>query len=99
MRERQLQKRIADQLNEAPGCKVHVTLGGYVNYGEPDILGCYHGQMIVIEVKTGDGIVSEIQKHRLKEWEDAGAYTVVWRPRMSVSKFLEAVNEFMEGEE
>lgn len=96
MRERQIQKRLIKQLNTEPGCKARVTLGGHTIYGEPDILGCYHGQMIVIEVKTGDGVVSEIQKHRLKKWEDAGAYTVVWRQGMSVSKFLEAVNEFRE---
>lgn len=45
--------------------------------GTPDILGCYRGQMVAIEVKTTRGRLSKIQEFKLAEIEKAGGLGLV----------------------
>ena len=45
--------------------------------GTPDILGCYQGQMVAIEVKTKKGRLSKLQQHKLGKIERAGGLALV----------------------
>lgn len=76
MKEKHLQKRIVDQLNSLQGCKAVVTTG-QLEAGCPDVLGTYSGMTFAIEVKTENNQPSQLQRHRLHQWQDAGAATTV----------------------
>ena len=91
MKESNLERRLLNKLNNLDGCRARSTLGGHTEYGTPDIFGCFRGKTLVIEVKTEDGKVSKLQRHRLKQWRDAGAFTAVFRPSDTVSKLVEAI--------
>jgi Holliday junction resolvase len=74
------------------GVKAIVTKG--LEAGCPDILGCCHqGQFFCIECKIGSNEPTRIQKHRLKEWSEAGAVCIVAREDFDKSKFLEAMDK------
>lgn len=76
-------------LNILPGCKAIKTHGSaYGEAGTPDIFAVRNGQAYLLEVKTMKGKVSEIQKHRMKQWEEAGARVAVVR---SVAEAMEVV--------
>lgn len=91
MRERHLQSRICDALNERPDCKALVTRG--LEAGTPDILGCYRCRMFAVEVKRDGAEPTAIQRHRLRQWEAAGAFCTVADEEFSVREFLEAIGE------
>lgn len=52
---------------------------GFGNAGIPDIICCYKGQFLALEVKTEKGKVSEIQKVMIKRINEAGGVAVVVR--------------------
>ena len=53
--------------------------GGFQSSGIPDILACYHGYFVAIEVKspTGKGRASDIQKLKIKAIRDAGGVAFI----------------------
>lgn len=54
------------------------TLGGSVPTGTPDIIACINGQFVGIEVKRPNGgVVSDIQKAKLKQIEHAEGIGIV----------------------
>jgi len=70
-----LSKQIVEWINSQPYCharKVHS--GAYDGRGEPDILACVHGRMVVIETKLPKGGKPlPIQEFKLAQWRAAGA--------------------------
>lgn len=75
-----LLNKIQAQLNGYTGLKYIKTHGSAnTSTGEPDLIGSYCGKAFAIEVKTGSNKLTKIQKMRLKEWRDAGAYVGVAR--------------------
>ena len=67
-------------LNDIPGIvcrKLHGS--GYTVAGDPDIYGCYNGQMFLFEAKAPGGYPTKAQKYRLQEWAAAGAITGIIR--------------------
>jgi len=95
MRESNLQGHIHRALNEYPGCKALITCG--LESGTPDIMGCYRGRMFALEIKTEGGSPTAIQRHRLSQWEAAGAFCAVADEEFSVREFLEAIGETTSG--
>jgi len=91
MRESNLQGRIWEALNAHPACKAIITHG--LEAGTPDIIGCYQGHLFAIEVKADDNEPRAIQRHRLRQWEAAGAFCTVAGEEFSVREFLEAMAE------
>ena len=76
--EKNLTNRVLDELNSWPqteAIKKHGSM--YSLLGDPDIFGCTHGRMFVIEMKAPGETPSKIQHYRLCKWEQAGA-TVGW---------------------
>lgn len=80
-------KRYLDSLG-AYYLKVHGS--AYQPAGTPDILACINGRFIGIEVKkpTG-GVVSELQKLKLKQISNAGGVGIIARSVSDVSECLE----------
>ena len=52
----------------------------YTVAGVPDILACYEGKFLAIEVKAENGRLSELQKVKLQEIAEAGGIAVVLYP-------------------
>lgn len=56
---------------------MRIRAGWGMRKGLPDILCCYRGQMIAIEVKTGRGRLTPQQKRELDSLRAAGALVLV----------------------
>lgn len=55
--------------------------GGFTKAGIPDILCCYKGKFIAIEVKAPNGKASELQLFNLKKIEEAGGKAFLLYPK------------------
>ena len=64
--------------------------------GVPDILGCYHGKLIGIEVKTPKGTVSEDQKRFIANLNEAGGNAFVARSVEDVINGLGLNDRFLD---
>jgi Holliday junction resolvase len=70
MSEQQIQSKIIKQL-EADGWYVLKLIKSNKN-GIPDIVAFRNNEFQFIEVKTEKGVLSELQKYRIKELQDLG---------------------------
>lgn len=80
MNETGLSQKVLKYLNSLPQCKAIKIHGSrYQEVGTPDIICCYHGHMILIELKVGKEEPSDIQLTRIEQWQcsEASAY-VCW---------------------
>jgi Holliday junction resolvase len=73
--------------------KIHGGDNPFQEVGVPDILGCYRGRAIAIEAKTPAGHLSVKQKLFLKEWGEAGGYSLVATSLASVKSFIEGIDK------
>lgn len=92
--ERELQIRTCDFIERTYGkgaiCRVkHGT--AYAVAGDPDVYGCLKhlgGRMYALECKTETGILSSIQRHRLKQFATAGALVGAVQSLEQVARIL-----------
>lgn len=71
--------------------KVHGSM--YQPAGTPDVLACVNGHFVAIEVKRPNGgVVSALQKSKLKRIEQAGGISIVARSVDDVSTMLKQRN-------
>lgn len=75
----------------AGGISHNVTVGLYERKGTADILACFRGRFIYIEVKTDEGEVEPRQRYEMKRWAAAGAITIVARSSRTVKDILSAI--------
>lgn len=78
--ESQIVDRILKYLNEkVEGCIAEKVHGNALQFGRPDINGCWKGRSFRIEVKTPDhgNKPTKAQELNLKRWEKAGALCFV----------------------
>lgn len=71
--------------------KIHGGDNPFQEVGIPDILGCYLGQAVAIEVKTVSGELSPRQQKFLREWGDAGGYVTVATSVPDVTALLKRI--------
>jgi len=65
-------------LNSRPNCKAYNMHGSrWQGAGRPDIIACYRGRFLAIEVKRPGGKITKLQEYELLTWEYAGAVTAV----------------------
>mgnify|MGYP000386206861 CR=1 FL=1 len=88
MKESQIQKQIVNLIRKRGGYAI-VTTCPPCEYGTPDVLACYLGRALLIEVKTPKGVVSAIQTRRLEQWRAAGAWAMVARSVDDVAEALD----------
>ena len=69
--------------------------GGYQASGIPDILCCYRGYFVAIEVKspTGKGRASDIQKLKIKAIRDAGGVAFITDNIEDVERVLKFIDD------
>lgn len=66
---------------KSQGCWVLKTWGGgYQRSGLPDLLCCYKGKFIAIEVKSEIGKASELQKYEIEQIRKAEGFTFILKP-------------------
>ena len=68
-----LSKKVQDRLNAEDGWWFKVHGGPFQTAGVPDIVGCYQGLFVAIELKMSGNKPSEIQKYILDLLTTAGA--------------------------
>ena len=54
------------------GAKVE-KIHPWAHNGVPDLLGCYRGKFLALEVKKPGGVLSPLQQRELRQWAEAGA--------------------------
>jgi hypothetical protein len=98
--ESKLQKKIQDRL-EARGAYVAKIHGGIYSSGVPDLLACYRGHFLGLEVKTPDNKsgATKLQKGQLRAIKRARGYGYVVRSVEAVDKICDAVDRKLDGQE
>lgn len=76
------------------GFKIHG--GPTMMVGLPDLIFCYRGQFVALEVKMPEGVVSSIQRRRIAEIREAGGYAFVVRSVASAVRVLERVDRALD---
>jgi Holliday junction resolvase len=75
--EKAIVNAIKRYLDKLPGCYVIKTYGSVYSAGQPDLLGCFQGRTLALEVKRPGGKPTKLQMAMLKKWEAAGAIAAV----------------------
>ena len=65
--------------------------GGYQTAGIPDIIACYNGKLIAIEVKSEVGKTTLLQELNLKHIKKCGGISIIARSLNDVKKVIENV--------
>ncbi len=90
MKEGVLQTKIKNYLVGKGAYVETIWGGGFQASGIPDLVGCYRGYFVGVEVKVGKGKPSPIQLVKIQQINNAGGYGIVaWD--------LETVEELIEG--
>lgn len=66
--------------------------GIYTKSGVPDLLICYKGRFIALELKAPNGKVSKLQEINIQKINDAGGYAVALYPK-NFEEFKQFINE------
>ena len=73
------QRKILKWLQKNKIYAIKYNASGISQVGVPDIIACIDGYFVAIEVKTETGVVSEIQKHTIRQINKS-AIACVLRP-------------------
>lgn len=93
-----LQKKLLRSLNAKPYTKaIPITVSRYIEKGTPDILCVAFSVCIWIECKNPGEEPTPIQRKRLREWTDAGAFCWVAADFEETVEQFEKVYEMLES--
>jgi len=82
MKESQFQTKVIAHLKKKGVWYVKYWAGSpYTRKGVPDILACIDGVFHGIELKTDDGVVSELQLYNIMKIEESGGEAYILRPK------------------
>jgi hypothetical protein len=70
-------QKIRDYLETFSACKVIKIHGNMFQRNQPDLIGCFDGQMFCLEVKQEGFDARPAQASELRKWDIAGAITAV----------------------
>jgi Holliday junction resolvase len=87
--EKSITASILRYLNDLPGCYAVKTRGDFRQAGWPDIIGCYQGQALALEVKRPGRKPTKLQETMLQKWREAGAIAAVVTSRKEVEELLQ----------
>ena len=93
--ESQLTSQIKNLLKSKGAYCEKIFGGGYQASGIPDILCCYRGYFLAIEVKspTGKGRASDVQKLKIKAIRDAGGVAFITDNIEDVERVLKFIDD------
>jgi len=106
--EHDLQTRIIQMITDRGGVATRVNSGGSISKGNrhikladagtSDIIACYRGQYLAIEVKYLDGKVSKEQEEFGVKVEAAGGWFVVARNYANIDWVLDKIESYLGGD-
>ena len=91
MREKLIENKIKSYLKSKGAYYVKYFGNAYSQNGVPDILACYKGRFIGIEVKNETGKTSPLQDINLEQIKQAGGISLVARSVEDVSKIIDNI--------
>ena len=80
MREKLFENKVKKWLKEHGAWYVKTWGGGYQRSGIPDLIICWKGHFIGLELKSEIGKPSELQKYELDQIRKAGGVSIIARP-------------------
>jgi len=92
MREKNIENKIKNYLKSKGAYYVKYHGNQYSQVGVPDILACYKGYFIGIEVKNEMGKTSPLQDINLKMINEAGGYGIVARSIKDIELVIQAID-------
>lgn len=93
MREKTIENKIKDYLKSKGAYYFKHHGNQFSQVGVPDIIACYKGHFIGIEVKNLTGKTSPLQDINLKMINEAGGYGFVARDVEHVKRILENIDK------
>ena len=91
MREKNIENKIKSYLKSKGAYYFKHHGNQYSQVGVPDIIACYKGRFIGIEVKNETGKTSPLQEINLKMINEAGGIGIVARSVKDVEKVIDNV--------
>lgn len=96
-KEKDFENKIKAELHNVGAWRVKFFANAYTPSGVPDILACYYGHFLGIEVKGGSSYgLTELQKHNLKYIRDAGGLGICVYPS-GWERFLQLLDDIQAG--
>lgn len=93
MREKNIENKIKSYLKSKGAYYVKYFANSFSQVGVPDILACYKGRFIGIEVKNETGKTSPLQDYNLASIKRAGGISLVARDVTDVSKVVDEIDK------
>lgn len=78
--EKQFENRIKKYLKDHGAWFLKTWSNGVQRAGVPDLLACYKGKFIAIEVKAENGRASELQRYEVEQIRKAGGIAMILKP-------------------
>lgn len=97
--EKQFENKIKSELHIRHAWRVKFFANAFTPSGVPDVLACYNGRFLGIEVKGGSSYgLTELQKFNLKKIREAGGIGICVYPS-GWQQFLELLDRLDNGEQ
>lgn len=92
-------KKIMPRIRDRGGVAVKKAAGPHSPRGMPDVLGCYRGRAIALEVKLPgrENTLTEIQRDTLDTWRAAGAEAAMVSDPGRVDDILDGIDAEADG--
>lgn len=98
MKESVLVTKMIELIRTRGGYAENIWGGGFQSAGIPDILACYKGVFLGIEVKVGKNKPSALQKAKVKMINEAGGLAVVtWDTLDQLEAMLDYIDHKADG--
>lgn len=98
-KEKIFEDKIKKELANREAWRVKFFANAFTPAGIPDILACYNGRFLGIEVKGGSSYgLTDLQKYNLKHIREAGGIGICVYPS-GWEQFLEMLNRLDSGEQ
>lgn len=96
-KEKNFENKIKEELHTKGAWRVKFFANAFTPSGIPDVLACYNGQFLGIEVKGGSSYgLTELQKYNLKQIRDAGGIGICVYPS-GWEQFLQLLDDIQAG--
>ena len=95
--EKQFENKIKSELHSRGAWRVKFFANAFTPSGIPDVLACYNGRFLGIEVKGGSSYgLTDLQKYNLKKIREAGGIGICVYPS-GWEQFLEILDRLDSG--
>ena len=97
MREKSIETKIKSYLKSKGAYYVKYFGNKFSQVGVPDILACYKGRFIGIEVKNEKGKTSPLQDINLQQIKEAGGISIIARSVEDVQHVIDILDGYTGG--